>query len=350
MIPQILLSLDYELFFGHPVGTVERCLIEPTEEAARVVRRYGAYLSLFVDALYLQRLSEESSRFPQLQKELDAIRRQLARLKAEGHDVQMHLHPHWLDSRYDGGQWRLDTRRYKLHDFCATEVSAMVGSAQALLLEVVGETVFAFRAGGWCLQPFPQIAPALLAHGVWLDSTVFAGGVSDDLERWFDFTAAPVADYWLFGDDPSSENQQGPFVEIPISAMQVSPVLFWRMAIARKLLAKAEHQPFGDGAPLSWGKKYYFNRLTRATISVASMDGFKAGCLSQVFRTEAEKGKHLFHAMGHPKALSRYSLAKLESFLDGLDTFHGVTFQDFRHLRPEGRSGVVAGTNQQEAA
>jgi hypothetical protein len=307
-----------------------------------VVRRHGGHLSLFVDALYLQRLCEEAPRFPRLQKEWDAIRRQLALLKDEGHDIQLHLHPHWLDSRFDGEQWRLDTRRYKLHDFSSVEVSAMVGSAKSLLVEIAGETVFAFRAGGWCVQPFAPIAPALIANDIWMDSTVFAGGVSDDQERWFDFTQAPLADHWWFSEDPGSENPQGPIVEIPISAMRVSPALFWRMAIARKLLSTSDHQPFGDGVPLAWGKGYYFKRLTRSTISVASMDGFKAGFLTQAFRTEMANGKRLFHAMGHPKALSRYSLARLEAFLETIGSFDGVTFQDFRHLCAERRVNPAA--------
>lgn len=331
---QVLLSLDYELFFGRTTGTVERCLIQPTEEAAKVARRHGAYLSLFVDALYLQRLSEEAPRFPRLQRDLDAIRRQLIGFKAEGHDIQLHLHPHWLDSHYDGEQWRLETRRYKLHDFSASEIATMVGSAKSLLTNLAGDTVFAFRAGGWCLQPFAQIASGLLAHDIWLDSTVFAGGVSDDLERWFDFTSAPVADFWRFNEDPTTVENQGSFLEIPISAMRVSPLLFWKMGLARKILTKAEHQPFGDGSSLAWGRGYYLKRLTQSTISVASVDGLKAGYLGRALRAEKACGKQLFHAMGHPKALSRYSLACLEAFLKKFDVYTGVTFQTYRHLRP----------------
>ncbi len=350
MNPQILLSLDYELFFGPRTGTVEQCLIRPTRELAEVARRHGARLSLFVDALYLQRLTDEARRFPRLQRDLDAIRRQLVSLREKGHDIQLHLHPHWLDSSFDGEQWQLVTTRYKVHDFPSATMTAMVGSAKELLAKLIGDTVFAFRAGGWCLQPFAKIAPSLLAHSIWLDSTVFAGGISDDKERWFDFSSAPVKDFWRFSGDPNSEDSQGPFVEVPISAMRVTPLLFWRMALTRKILSDPIHKPFGDGSSLAWGNSYYLQRLTRSTISVASMDGLKTGLLGKAFRNEQSKGKQLFHAMGHPKALSRYSLERLESFLAGLGSFTSVTFQDFKHLQPEAGSLPDFSLKDKEAA
>ena len=335
MIPQLLLSLDYELFFGPRTGTVEHCLIRPTHKVAEIAEKHGARLSLFVDVLYLQRLTEEAHRFLRLQKDLDAIRKQLVSLKEAGHDIQLHLHPHWLDSSFDGEQWTQVTTRYKLHDFSATAMATMVGSAKELLTCLIGNTVFAFRAGGWCMQPFAQIAPALLAHSIWLDSTVFAGGISDDKDRWFDFSSAPVKDSWRFSEDPNHEDPQGQFVEVPISAMRVTPLLFWRMVVSRKLLPQADHQTFGDGSPMVWGNSYFLKRLTSSTISVASMDGFKAGLLTKAFSDEQETapGKQLFHAMGHPKALTPYSLARLDNFLTGLKTFTSVTFQDFRHLQ-----------------
>ncbi|MDO8954869.1 MAG: hypothetical protein Q7V63_08475 [Gammaproteobacteria bacterium] len=350
MNPQILLSLDYELFFGPRTGTVEQCLICPTQELAEAAGRLGARLSLFVDALYLQRLAHEAQRFPRLQRDLDAIRQQLVSLREKGHDIQLHLHPHWLDSSFDGEQWQLVTSRYKLHDFSSAQVTAMVGTAKELLASLIGDTVFAFRAGGWCLQPFAQIAPALLAHSIWLDSTVFAGGISDDKERWFDFSTAPVKDSWCFSHDPNLEDKQGPFVEVPISSMRVTPLLFWRMAFIRKILSNPIHNSFGDGSSLAWGSSYYLQRLTRSTISVASMDGLKAGLLGKAFRIEQSKGKQLFHAMGHPKALTRYSLERLENFLVGLGSFTSVTFQDFKYLRPTAASLIDSSLENKEAA
>ena len=348
MISQILLSLDYELFFGAETGTVEHCLIRPTEAVAEIARRHSAPLSLFVDATYLQRLAEEAIRFPRLQRDLDAIRRQLATLKANGHDIQLHLHPHWVDSRFDGERWRIDTRRYKLQDFSPGEISSIVGSAKSVLSDIAGDSVFAFRAGGWCLQPFSRIAPALLAHDIWLDSTVFPGGISEDKDRWFEFTSAPTKDYWHFKEDPTKEDPEGCFLEVPISAMRVTPLLFWRMALIRKILSRPIDRPFGDGTAMAWGRGYYLQKLTRSTVSVASLDGLKASLLSKALRSEIASGKQLFHAMGHPKALTQASLGQLNDFLSSLDTVAGLTFQDLRCHRAIAGSAVGSGMHNEE--
>ncbi len=341
---QFLLSLDYELFFGCQTGSVEHCLIRPTHELAQVADKHNIHLSLFVDALYLQRLAEEARRFPRLQSDLDAIRQQLVALREQGHDIQLHLHPHWLHSSFDGEHWQLDTGRYKLHDFPAAQVASMVGSAKKVLTSLIGETVFAFRAGGWCLQPFTYIAPALQEHAIWLDSTVFAGGISDDQARWFDFSSAPVKDFWYFDDDPTRENQQGAFLEVPISALRVTPNLFWRMALTRKFMAN-RHKPLGDGSSLSWNRSYYQQRLTSPTISVVSIDGLKAGLLGRALRAEQKAGKQLFHAMGHPKAVTRHSLERLDSFFTNIGAFTNITFQDFRSYQPKKitRKSIIEG-------
>ncbi|WP_143170794.1 polysaccharide deacetylase family protein [Desulfopila aestuarii] len=269
-----------------------------------------------------------------MQRDYDSIRQQLVTLKETGHDIQLHLHPHWLDSSYDGSQWQINTNRYKLHDFPTVEITKIVSSGKKILTDLVGDTVFAFRAGGWCLQPFTEISTALKQNSIWLDSTVYRGGLSDDDERWFDFSVAPLKSYWRFSTDPNKEDKDGTFIEIPISAMQLTPLFFWRMALRRKLMSQTAHKTYGDGTPLSYGARYYLQRLTRSTVSVASMDGLKAGLLNKAFHDEQASGKQLFHAIGHPKAMTDYSLTQLENFLHKRKNITSVTFQDFGHLRP----------------
>lgn len=333
MKQQVLLSLDYELFFGSQTGSVENCLIRPTNTLAEIAQQHKVFLSLFIDALYLQRLSEEANRHHCLQRDYDEIRQQIVSLKEAGHDIQLHLHPHWIDSSYDGNHWQLNTTRYKLHDFSPTEIGKLVACGKKVLTDLVGDTVFAFRAGGWCLQPFKQIAPALRENDIWLDSTVFPRGISDDQDRWFDFSSAPLKDFWQFTIDPNKEEQVGTFVELPISAMRMTPSIFWRMALNRKFMSKASHKPYGEGSSLPYGTRYYFKRLTRSTISVASIDGLKAGLLGKAFLHNQSMGKQLFHAMGHPKAVTDYSLKQLRMFLLASGPLTGVTFQDFKHLQ-----------------
>lgn len=331
---KFLLGLDYELFFGSRTGSVQACLIKPIDELLNVTDRYDVKLSLFVDAGYILRAAEQATTHPVLQNEVDLIKQQLSQLANEGHDIQLHVHPHWVDSHFDGTQWHIDTRRYRLHDFEASDIQRIVRQQTDLLAEISGKPVFAYRAGGWCIQPFTAIKQALQDAGIWLDSTVYPAGVSNDSVRGYDFSDASYKPQWRFSDDPVEEQEHGHFVELPISACKLYPDFFWKMAIAKKLMGN-EHKPFGDGKTMIADSGYYLSRLTRPTSSVASIDGLKAGTLSRALKQNRNWGNNeIFNAMGHPKSLTPYSIRKVDEFLaKHHHELEPVTFQDFIHLK-----------------
>lgn len=334
MVQKLLISLDYELFFGNKTGSVSKCMIEPINALVKVVERHGMKLSLFVDAGYLDCLKKHSLQYPVLLADFSVITQQLQSLKDKGHDVQLHIHPHWVDSVFNGTSWQLDTTRYRLHDFQKHEIAEIVARYKNILVDIVGDTVFSYRAGGWCMQPFGVIADALHAEGIWLDSTVFTGGVSEDSQRWFDFSKAPDMPFWRFDADPNIDDKTGRFVEVPISSDRVSPLLFWKMAVIKKL-TKGQHQPYGDGEAMKANWQYYFKRLTSSTYSVVSIDGIKAGLLKRAWDRHLKgRGSDIFNIMGHPKAVTSYSLVQLDRFLGSIKGVQACTFQDLKHLRP----------------
>lgn len=308
-------------------------MIEPTEALLNTLSPFGVRGTFFVDATYLVRLEEESGRFPALRKDLEAVRAQLACVVAQGHDVQLHVHPHWVDSSFDGNRWVISTARYRLHDFDPAGQERIVTKSKSILESMIGRPVFAFRAGGWCLQPFHQIAQALKGAGLWLESTAFPGGHSRDADRSFDYRAAPTKSSWRFEDDPCIESKRGVFVEIPISSFRASPALFWRMALVKKL-SKVRHRAFGDGVSISYGAAYYLTRVLFPSWSVASVDGMKAGALRTAYTQWRRSSSEIFHVMGHPKALTRYSLDMITEFLKETRDLSPVTLMDFAYLRP----------------
>jgi len=329
---KLLFSLDYELFFGANTGTVEKCLLAPLTALLDRIGKKGVKLSLFVDAIFLLRIRAQAEKSPRLQHDYDKIRNHLGSLTKNGHDIQLHLHPHWLDSHFDGNIWQVETKRYRLHDFTDQGIGEIVRSGKNILSEISGDSVFAFRGGGWCIQPFNKIAAPLLSEGIWLESTVFPGGTSDDPTRWYDFQTAPNKDYWRFTDDPNHEEDSGSFVEVPISSFSAGPLLFWRMALARKF-GGSHHRPFGDGVTMTANSEYYLRRLTSRTRSVVSIDGLKADTLNEAYQQNMLRGNNeLFHVMGHPKSLTRYSITKFGDFIDA-NSFEFITFQDLKTLK-----------------
>jgi len=330
MSTRLLITLDYELFFGRQVGTVEHCLRRPIQALKEVVDRHGVKLTLFVDAGYLLRLKQQAEFAPALHDDHRVVSEQLRDLVEQGHDVQLHIHPHWEDSVFRDGGWQIDTGRYRLHDFDGVEVSRLVGDYKQALTEIVGDRVFAYRAGGWCLQPFEPIGRALAEHGVWLDSTVYFNGYSPDDIRGFDFRQAPRQTCWRFNDDPLQPEASGRFLEIPISACRVSPLFYWKLALLKKF-ARGAYKAYGDGQAMVANAAYYRALLTRPSHSVASIDGAKAGLLETAYRQlDRMEGERIFNVMGHPKALTPDSLRRLGQFLQRHPELEPVTFQDFK--------------------
>ena len=319
-----MLSLDYELFFGASTGSVEHCLIEPIKYLSKVLDRHAIKMVLFVDAGYLSRLRELRSDFKHLATSFDEVRRHLASLARNGHDLQLHIHPHWDSSEFSGDVWRIDTSHYRLHDFAAAEQSEIVRRYKDEVADLGERAVFAYRAGGWCIQPFVDIRDALVGNGITMDSTVYYRGYSDEPGRFYDFRDAPGEAWWRFGDDPCRRDEGGAFVEVPISSVRLTPDFYWRMAVARKF-AQPDQKPFGDGASLKPNSRYYLSRLLWGEYSPVSIDGLKSARLAIAFRQAAAEA--IFNIMGHPKSLTRDSIDRFGAFLDEFGPGF-VTFQD----------------------
>jgi hypothetical protein len=310
-----LLTFDYEIFFGTPTGSARRALIEPTRALARIAKRRGARCVFFVDAGYLLRLRAEMRRAHALRDEHDAVCRQVEALARDGHEVQLHIHPHWEDSWWTDDGWKLDARRYALHAFDAAGIRDIVHRYSTVLREVAGpECAFAYRAGGWVIQPFARLRDALREAGVTIDSTVFRDGRSTSPIQPFDFRGAPAKSRWRFGADPLVEDPHGEFLEVPIASRRVAPGFFWRLALAKKA-GGARHRPFADGRALPMDAAGLARKLLWPSTSVVSIDGYKASLLEPAAREHARAGYEDFVVIGHPKAITPFSLECLDRFL-----------------------------------
>jgi len=311
----IFITLDYELFFGEISGTQERCIIKPTEKLLKLLAKYNIKATFFVDSGYLIKLKEYSKKNVRLAKDYDNLVKQLEQLSENGHDIQLHIHPHWEDSFFDGQKWVLRTHRYRLHDFNEIEINDIVYRYKKVLTDIVGDNIFAFRAGGWCVQPFSKIKNALNKQNIWLDSTVFKNGKNNSKTHFFDFSKCPDKTCWRFKDNPITEDVQGFFLELPISSFKVSPVFFWKLAYFKKF-GGIKYKSFGDGKAIRGSVLDKFRMLTRFTNTVVSIDGIKSSLLQKSYEKHKKEGDvEDFVIIGHPKALTTFSLEKLEEFV-----------------------------------
>lgn len=311
---QIYLTFDYEIYFGALTGSVEKCILAPTRMLTEMADKQGVKLCQFVDIGFLLKLEEEMKKHLVLQKDYSALCTQLENLWATGHDLQLHIHPHWEDSYYDGQKWICKVDRYRLHDFSDEEIKSISHRYKKRLAEFTGnDELFAFRAGGWCIQPFHRLKNVLYDLGIHVDSSVFANGhYASDIYQ-YDFRGVPLKGKWKFSNDPLVEEVEGIFTELPISSIYNSPLFYWRLFLLGRLNPH-EHKPLGDGIPVpAPGQR--LKLLSHWTHNTVSVDGYNASLLWRAYRQHLRLKKNEMVVIGHPKSLTRYGLKALEQFI-----------------------------------
>ncbi len=313
----IFITLDYELFFGTKSGTANNCIINPTDRLLKVTDKYNVKCVFFVDAGYLVKLKELSKKFKTLLKDYELVSTQIRKLADNGHEIQLHIHPHWEDAIFDGESWSFDLTRYRLDAFNENEVLDIFFNYKSILEEISGKSIFAYRAGGWCIQPFPLIKKAMIKNKICIDSTIYYKGKNVTPAQWFDFSKTKDLDTWRFEDDPCIENKKGTFLEVPIAYKKLSPLFFWKFAIMKKI-GGAKHKSFGDGFASPRFKKHIIKLLLKNSFSVVSIDGYKTNFLRKAYFYYKKQKKNNFVMIGHPKAFTEYSLSKLDKFLNGV--------------------------------
>lgn len=303
-----LLTLDYELHIGTRTGSVEKCLFEPMRRLTEVAERYGARFTIFVDSAYLVALKEVN------RNEYDAVCQNIRQLHETGHDIELHIHPQWLFSSYENGEWQVDEKHYRLSQLTTEDAVRLFKQAKECLEGVVGKKITGYRAGGFSAQPSELLTHLFAENGIVVDSSVMVGEKYDSELQWYDYSNAPQCSYYRFENDICEKNDAGRFVEVPISTTPISPIFHWRL-VANRFIGGAKHRLFGDGFGFPATTGNILKRLTRRVMGPCVIDGLKIGFLHKAFKNHLKRNEEYFCVLGHPKLATPYSIAKLEEFL-----------------------------------
>lgn len=305
---KIILTFDYELFLGQS-GSIEKCILEPSNSLLKLFNEYGIKAVFFVDVLCLQRLKEQG-----LVEDYNKIKRNIQELLQAGNSIELHLHPHWIDAKYDNKsqQWDLSNDRYyRFQDLSSDYQKKIFREGTDVLYEICREVksnykITSFRAGGLCIQPFTDFKDYLMEHKINIESSV-APGLKNDIEsQKIDFSMAAITTPYRFNEDPCVAVKNGRFLEFPIGSYQISFIEKIQMKLTGQL---PNHIIFGDGSSAksknSTNSHSVFDRIKSSTY-LYSLDGdFYPEIL---FKKLLNDKSNIITMICHPKLLSKNSI------------------------------------------
>ncbi len=315
----LILTADYEIF-GNGSGDIQKCLIEPTESLLSICEQYNVPVTFFFDVCeyWAFKKEEESGRLPSGYKPAQKIEEQLIRIVRAGHDVQLHLHPQWLDYEYSSDEgWKVNFDYWRLSKVPINTLRDLFFRGKKTLEDLIrpyryNYRCFAFRAGAWCIQPEKDILNVMRESGFLIDSTVAPGIVYDNGLTTFDFQEAPLnIPVWRIKSNMCYPTEKGELWEIPIFTCKIGLIkkIFRKLSKKEDLSMKRPQGCYG-GFPRDQKK----NKLIHFfCISHMRMFDFCEMTTSEMGKAIKEAKKRFFSCslrsyplvlIGHPKGFA----------------------------------------------
>jgi len=367
----ILYSGDYEVFMGGNYFPEAEIVIESASRALEAFESIDIPVTYFADMLCFWRYRELGmDDFP------DQVDRQLKDVIKRGHDVQMHIHPHWpqteIDRRDDGSSHYTFDHKWlypgahmgSIYDYMIRYLREGKEYLESLLQEV--DPMYkcvAYRAGAYGIMPGDkEIIAALEDSNYVIDSSVVPGYPGKAPENPIvNFRDAPqLGNYRLSREGGVNKAVDKGIFEIPVGASELRlmlPLLRRKCnAIRRRILREAKpHEALGYTANEGYRRKQL---QTKAPLIRRAVDACtRATSLSfwgmldivedvpemltlthEYIRKHTREGEDLFFSVSfHPKDFVSKRRSSLKNYHQQLEGHYGaevkaITFQDAARL------------------
>lgn len=188
----LILTNDWEVF-GDGSGDYRRVQHQPLEECLSVVANYGAKMTVMAEVGQqiwgFKKLGAREPWAADIAAAWEEIMRETIR---QGSDVQLHLHPQWLDARYAEGKWALNLDKWAIGRVDPAEAKSALATGRDYLEELLkpidaSYRCHAFRAGAYCIQPSGRVIAILRELGFDCDTSVTKGYID---QGFYDYTDA----------------------------------------------------------------------------------------------------------------------------------------------------------------
>lgn len=227
----LILTFDYELY-GDGSGDVFKHMIEPTDRILNICDKYQIKTTLFFEVLEYKKLKtewESGNTMGYKKNPIKAIENQIHKAVLNGHDVQLHVHPQWVNAVYEDNQWKVDYDNWRLGDFKVPQnygIEDLLREGKETIEHLIREVDDSYRctilrAGGYNVLPSQEVYEAMVKIGLKVDSSVYPGGYETGLLSRYDYRNATLTkDYWWAKpSDFSKEVTKSEVMEIPVFAL-----------------------------------------------------------------------------------------------------------------------------------
>jgi hypothetical protein len=345
---RLLLTFDHELPLGSLRSSYQNALFDPTERLFESAKRFDVPLTLFTDVLCALRYKEwDRPGF------YEPYKNQLQNAIALGHDVQLHLHPHWLTSKYVNGVF-IPSSDYSLSDFENNQknnIGDIVSNGTRFLEEVCREAnnnykVLAFRAGGYNIEPgSKEIFAQLAKNDIRYDSSVVLKYYFVSSLSLVDFRKVPPMPNWFIGNDGNFRKPaDSGILEIPVAAIPKTP---FEIPTRFKLNHFAPRAPENHGSMLHEGKPgsrlQQLRMLFSARMLTFDNHTLSANYLMRILDYNVHKFARFetlnLATCSHPKTMGNYSFLLMERFIElARKKYLDIEFTTFEQLNKQSQT------------
>lgn len=346
----LIFTTDYEIF-GNGTGSVQKCMIGPTERMASILEKHGATLTLFVDVCEYWAFEAEYVNGKLKEDWAGMIKAQLQDLAKRGHDVQLHFHPQWLDYSFDGSQWvlnydlwRIGKLKYEDSEFSERGLKQLFAKGKQTLEVIISPVnkdyrCHIFRAGAWSMQPEQDVLRAMQVNGFDIDSTVASGLAFQDDYTFYDFRNSPTTAVWKIENSLTIETKAGSITEVPIFTTEMSLANKLKFLSLKKKKGIAMKPEGCEGTSLATAGKSKVEKLKEVLGEKKKMFTFGDATSAEemIFYTKRgiKKAKELktavpVVAISHPKTFANE--AELDEFLQWCTKNSEVKFSNFNEF------------------
>lgn len=180
MKPTIHLALthDWELR-GDGSGDIEQIQFAPLGRLLEIYAQVGARTTILPDVMQQLAFRRCENKHPNLKPLANSWDEHARAAFLQGHDVQLHLHPQWLNARYEEGRWH-PNGDWSILKYERDAAYSMLSEGKQYLENLLqpldpSYRCLAFRAGALAAAPSAHLFKSLAGLGIQLDVSIAAG-------------------------------------------------------------------------------------------------------------------------------------------------------------------------------